>query len=291
MSATPLAASVPLDAFYTRGAALPALLKALQARRSRVSRRALRFPRDIKGNNELLSITQPQIIREIHDQYFAAGADIVETNTFGATTVAQSDYEMEDLVVEMNIESAKLAREAAEKYATPEKPRFVAGAIADAENGQHLAGRQRPGRTQRHVRRAARVVLPAGEGAARRRRRPVPRRDDLRHAEREGCAVRARRAVRGHRRAPADHDLGHRHRCVGPDPVGPDGRGVLEFAAPCEAAHVRPELRARRGADAPYIAGSRSCATRTCRAIRTRACRTRWPRRASTRRRTSRRAS
>ncbi|VWD26303.1 homocysteine S-methyltransferase [Burkholderia aenigmatica] len=145
MSATPLAASVPLDAPYTRGAALPALLKSrilildgamgTMIQRYKLDEAAYRgerfkdFSRDIKGNNELLSITQPQIIREIHDQYFAAGADIVETNTFGATTVAQSDYEMEDLVVEMNIESAKLAREAAEKYATPDKPRFVAGAI------------------------------------------------------------------------------------------------------------------------------------------------------------------
>jgi 5-methyltetrahydrofolate--homocysteine methyltransferase len=83
----------------------------------------------VKGNNELLSITQPQIIQEIHDQYFAAGADIVETNTFGATSVAQADYGMEDLVIEMNLESARLARESAAKYATPTKPRFVAGAI------------------------------------------------------------------------------------------------------------------------------------------------------------------
>ena len=85
--------------------------------------------RDIKGNNELLSLTQPQIIREIHEQYLAAGADIVETNTFGATRVAQADYRMEDLAIEMNLESAKLAREACDKYSTADKPRFVAGAI------------------------------------------------------------------------------------------------------------------------------------------------------------------
>ena len=138
----------------------------------------------------------------IHDQYFAARAS---SRPRSARRLAQSDYEMEDLVVEMNIESAKLAREAGRRRKTALRR---GRDRADAENGQHLAGRQRPGRTQRHVRRAARVVLPAGEGAARRRRRPVPRRDDLRHAEREGCAVRARRAVRGHRRAPADHDLG-----------------------------------------------------------------------------------
>jgi 5-methyltetrahydrofolate--homocysteine methyltransferase len=87
------------------------------------------YGRDIKGNNELLSITQPHVIREIHDKYLAAGADIVETNTFGATTVAQADYGMESLAVEMNMQSAKLAREACDAYSTPDKPRFVAGAI------------------------------------------------------------------------------------------------------------------------------------------------------------------
>ena len=83
----------------------------------------------LKGNNELLSLTQPQIIQEIHEQYLAAGADIVETNTFGATSVAQDDYHMAHLVYEMNLESAKLARAACDKYSTPDKPRFVAGAL------------------------------------------------------------------------------------------------------------------------------------------------------------------
>jgi 5-methyltetrahydrofolate--homocysteine methyltransferase len=87
------------------------------------------YARDVKGNNELLSLTQPQIIGEIHEQYLAAGADIIETNTFGATTVAQADYGMESLAREMNLESAKLARAACDKYSTPDKPRFVAGAI------------------------------------------------------------------------------------------------------------------------------------------------------------------
>ena len=83
----------------------------------------------LKGNNELLSLTQPHVIQEIHEQYLAAGADIVETNTFGATSVAQDDYHMAHLVYEMNIESAKLARAACDKYSTPDKPRFVAGAL------------------------------------------------------------------------------------------------------------------------------------------------------------------
>ena len=83
----------------------------------------------VKGNNELLSLTQPQVIQEIHEQYLAAGADIIETNTFGATTVAQDDYHMASLVYEMNVQSAKLARAACDKYSTPTKPRFVAGAL------------------------------------------------------------------------------------------------------------------------------------------------------------------
>ncbi|HQM86644.1 MAG TPA: homocysteine S-methyltransferase family protein, partial [Methylotenera sp.] len=83
----------------------------------------------VKGNNELLSLTQPQVIQEIHEKYLAAGADIIETNTFGATKVAQDDYHMAHLVYEMNVQSAKLARAACDKYSTPDKPRFVAGAL------------------------------------------------------------------------------------------------------------------------------------------------------------------
>jgi len=83
----------------------------------------------VKGNNELLSLTQPQIVQEIHEKYLAAGADIIETNTFGATSVAQDDYHMAHLVYEMNVQAAKLAKVACAKYSTPDKPRFVAGAL------------------------------------------------------------------------------------------------------------------------------------------------------------------
>ncbi len=83
----------------------------------------------VKGNNELLTLTQPQVIREIHEQYLAAGADLIETNTFGATSIAQDDYHMAHLVREMNLEAARIAREACDKYSTPDKPRFVAGAL------------------------------------------------------------------------------------------------------------------------------------------------------------------
>ncbi|WP_079417672.1 homocysteine S-methyltransferase family protein [Thiomonas intermedia] len=130
---------------YTRAAQLPALLQqrivildgamGTMIQRFKLSEAQYRgerfknWPRDVKGNNELLSLTQPQIIRDIHEGYLAAGADLVETNTFGATTVAQDDYGMAELVDEMNEASARLARAACDKFSTPDKPRFVAGAL------------------------------------------------------------------------------------------------------------------------------------------------------------------
>jgi 5-methyltetrahydrofolate--homocysteine methyltransferase len=87
------------------------------------------WPRDVKGNNELLSITRPDVIRSVHDAYLAAGADMIETNTFGATSVAQADYGMEQLAREMNLASARLARAACDAASTPGRPRYVAGAL------------------------------------------------------------------------------------------------------------------------------------------------------------------
>ena len=86
---------------------------------------------DLKGNNDLLVLTQPKIISEIHNAYLEAGADILETNTFNAQAISQSDYGLDDIAYEMNVAAAKLAREAADAWTkkTPDKPRFVAGAI------------------------------------------------------------------------------------------------------------------------------------------------------------------
>jgi 5-methyltetrahydrofolate--homocysteine methyltransferase len=130
---------------YTRGQALPEILKQRIAildgamgtmiqrlRLTEADYRGERFkdhPKDLKNNGELLSLTRPDMIRDIHEGYLAAGADIIETNTFGATRIAQDDYGLGDLAVEMNLASAKLAREAADKFSTPDKPRFVAGAL------------------------------------------------------------------------------------------------------------------------------------------------------------------
>ena len=86
-------------------------------------------PKDLKGDNDLLQLTRPEVIREIHEQYLAAGADIIETNTFGATSVAQDDYGLGAFAREMNVAGARLARAACDKFSSADKPRFVAGAI------------------------------------------------------------------------------------------------------------------------------------------------------------------
>lgn len=99
------------------------------------------FPSDLKGNNDLLSITQPEIIKDIHHAYFEAGADLVETNTFNSTRISMSDYDMEDLVPELNFEAARLAREVADEFTAkdPSKPRFVIGSIGPTNKTASLS--------------------------------------------------------------------------------------------------------------------------------------------------------
>lgn len=95
----------------------------------------------LKGNNDLLSLTQPHAIEAVHRKYLEAGADIIETNTFSATTIAMADYHMEDLVYELNYESAKIARKVCDEFTalTPEKPRFVAGSIGPTNKTASLS--------------------------------------------------------------------------------------------------------------------------------------------------------
>jgi len=94
---------------------------------------------DVKGNNDLLVLTQPQIIKDIHKAYLEAGADIVETNTFNATSISMADYEMEDLVYEINREAAAVAREACDEFETADKPRFVAGVLGPTNRTASLS--------------------------------------------------------------------------------------------------------------------------------------------------------
>jgi len=130
---------------YTRGAALPAILQQRIAiidgamgtmiQRYRLGEADFRnaalqgHPKDLKGNNDLLVMTRPDVVREIHASYLAAGADIIETNTFGATSIAQEDYGLAHLARAMNVAAARIAREAVDAVSTPERPRFVAGAL------------------------------------------------------------------------------------------------------------------------------------------------------------------
>jgi 5-methyltetrahydrofolate--homocysteine methyltransferase len=130
---------------YTRGAALPALLQSRIAvidgamgtmiQRHRLGEadfRGARFAdhgKDLKGNNDLLVLTRPDVIGQIHDAYLAAGADIIETNTFGATSIAQEDYGLAHIAHEMNVAAARIARDAADRFSTAGQPRFVAGAL------------------------------------------------------------------------------------------------------------------------------------------------------------------
>ena len=95
----------------------------------------------LKGNNDLLSLTQPHAIEEVHRKYLEAGADIIESNTFSGTTIAMADYHMEDLVYELNFESAKIARKVCDEFSTanPEKPRFVAGSIGPTNKTASLS--------------------------------------------------------------------------------------------------------------------------------------------------------
>jgi 5-methyltetrahydrofolate--homocysteine methyltransferase len=98
-------------------------------------------PGQLKGNNDLLSITQPEIIKEIHRQYLEAGSDIIETNTFSSTSIAMADYQMEDLVYELNYQSAKIAKEVAQEFSIkqPHKPRFVAGSIGPTNSSASIS--------------------------------------------------------------------------------------------------------------------------------------------------------
>jgi len=130
---------------YTRGQALPGILERRIAlidgamgtmiQRFKLTEdqvrgeRFLNHGKDLKNNSDLLNITRPDIIRDIHEGFLAAGADIIETNTFGSTTIAQDDYLLGSLARELNLAGARIAREAADKFSSAEQPRFVAGAL------------------------------------------------------------------------------------------------------------------------------------------------------------------
>ena len=157
------------------------------------------WPSDLQGNNDLLTLTQPELVTAIHEEYLAAGADIIETNTFNATAVSLRDYGMEELSYEINFESARLARAAVERG---HRRRPVPAALRRRRarphhpHGVDLARRQRPRHAQRQLHRAARRLPGRGPRPGRRRRRPAADRDDLRHPQRQGRHQRGRGALR-----------------------------------------------------------------------------------------------
>ena len=234
---------------YTRGAALPAILAkrivildgamGTMIQRFKLSEEDYRGERfaghgkSLKGNNELLQLTRPDVVSAIHDQYLRAGADIIETNTFGATTVAQADYDLQGVAREMNVAGARLAREACDRFSSADKPRFVAGALGPTPKTASIS----PDVNDPAARNVTFAELrdayrEQAEGPARRRLRPVPGRDHFRYAQRQGGHLRPRRADGRQRPAAAGDRLGHRHRCLGPHPFRADGERLLAQRAP-----------------------------------------------------------
>src|SRR5436309_14250028 len=98
-------------------------------------------PTELKGNNDLLNITQPELIKSIHRQYLEAGADIIETNTFNSNPISMSDYKMESMVYELNLSGARLARQVADEFMTadPSRPRFVAGSVGPTNRAASMS--------------------------------------------------------------------------------------------------------------------------------------------------------
>ena len=140
------------------------------------------------------------MIRDIHEGYLAAGADLIETNTFGANTIAQDDYEMGDLAREMNLASAQLARAAGDKFSTPDKPRFVAGALGPTPKTASISPDVNdPGARNVDFEQLRAAYYEQVEALVEGGGRRAAGRNHLRHAQRQGGAVRDRRVLRDSR--------------------------------------------------------------------------------------------
>ena len=210
------------------------------------------WPSDLQGNNDLLTLTQPDIIAGIHREYLEAGADILETNTFNANAVSLADYGMEELAHELNLEAARLARRVADEVSHAGPAALRRGRPRpDDPDGVDLARRQRPRCPQRQLR-------PAGRGVRRGDPRPARGRLDLLFIETIFDTLNAKAAIfavetvfEELRPALAGHRVRHDHRRLGPHPVRTGDRGVLGLDPAREPDRGRPQLRARRQGDAP----------------------------------------
>ncbi len=200
-------------------------------------------PRDVAGDPDLLNLTRPEVVLDIHRRYFAAGADIATTNTFTATRIGQADYGLEEHAAEMSLAGARLARQAAD-----EAGGFVAGSVGPLNVSLSVSPKVddagfRAVTFDRVRDTYAEQIAALVEGGG----RPAPDRDRLRHAERESGD---RRRARGRSGRPALALL-HGDRRQRTEPFRPDGRGVLDLGRACRSARRRRQLLPRRRADAP----------------------------------------
>ena len=209
---------------------------------------------DLKGNNDVLVLTRPDVIGDIHREYLEAGADIIETNTFNANAISQADYGLEPLVYDLNVDGARVARAAADEF-TREVPDRAGS--SPARSGRPTARcRSRPTSNNPAFRT---ITFDADEGRVRRpdprphrrRRRSAScsRRSSTRSTPRRPSS-RSRRCRGRRRRRPAAHDLGHDHRSQRPHAGRPDARRVLPLDRARAAVVRRHQLRARRRRDA-----------------------------------------
>ena len=205
---------------------------------------------DLRGNSDILCLTRPDIVTEIHQAYLEAGADIVCTNTFTASSISQADYDLAGVSYELTKAAAALARDAADAFATAEQPRYVAGALGPTNRTASMSPEVNdPGARNVTYDELVSAYLEQASGLGRRGSRPAPDRDDLRHPQRQGGDLRPGDLVRGARAALADHHLGNDHRRVGADAIRPGHRGLLELRPARQAPGHRTQLRPRRQGD------------------------------------------
>ena len=206
----------------------------------------------LQGNNDLLTLTQPQAIEDIHFAYAMAGADILETNTFSSTTIAQADYGMQDVVYELNRDGARLARRAAMKAERADgRRRFVAGALGPTNRTASLSpdvnnpGYRAVTFDDLKIAYAEQVggLIDGGADII-----LIETIFDTLNAKAAIFACEEVFAERGV--TAAGHDLRHDHRPLRPNAVRPDADRLLAFGAPRQTLHHRPQLRARRERDA-----------------------------------------
>lgn len=212
------------------------------------------WPSDLKGNNDLLVITQPDAIAAMEKAYLDAGADIIETNTFNSTSVSQADYGMQDLAYELNLEGARLARRVCDEKTveTPDRPRFVAGVLGPTSRTCSLSPDvNNPGYRNITFDQLVEDYINSTKGLIEGGADLILIEIHFRYAECQGRDLCRTGNLRPVGRGTADHDFRHHHRRLRPYPVRADHRSFLELGVPCQTHFRGSELRAGRQGTAP----------------------------------------